>query len=275
MKFWPAVLAFALIIQGCASNSPLHQAVVKGDKNKVATLLQQGAKIDGKDMRGRTPLFIAAENGDADTVKELLDHGANPTKGALFKHGNTPLHVAAQMGFDKVIELLLSKSTNADLRNSADQTPLMLAAWARHPQTVTLLIKNGANPSAYDRYGWSALHTPWDAKPADANYTSVMEILIANKARVNVSAGIPFGYTPLMGAAMVGDKETVELLLDSGARVNDSDEHGQTALSIAEQQHYPDVVATLTEHGGARWNPILPDELKEPSEPMTDQDPNQ
>ncbi|MGZ4964983.1 MAG: ankyrin repeat domain-containing protein, partial [Limisphaerales bacterium] len=201
MRFWPAALALALIVQGCASNSPLHQAVLKGDKNKVATLLEQGAKIDARDAHGRTPLYIAADNGDADTVKELLDHGANPFKGALLKHKNTPLHVAAQNGFNNVIELLLRKTKSADLQNSASQTPLMLAVWARRPQTVTLLIKNGANPAAYDRYGWTALHTPWKAKPADANYTSVMEILVANKARVNAQTGIPFGYTPLMGAA--------------------------------------------------------------------------
>lgn len=278
MKFWPAVLASALILQGCVSNSPLHQAALKGDKNKVETLLQQGAKIDARDSRGRTALFIAAENGDAATVKELLDHGANPNVGALLKHGNTPLHVAAQNGFNNVIELLLSKSTNADLRNSSDQTPLMLAAWARYPQTVTLLIKRGANPSAYDRYGCTALHTPWDAKPANANYTSVMEILVANKAPINAQARVPLGYTPLMGAALVGDKETVELLLDAGARVNIADERGESAVLIAEQQHYPDVVAALSERGGMRFNPITPeDSLKQPdpSDSSSDTDPTQ
>ncbi|MDB6056527.1 MAG: serine/threonine-protein phosphatase 6 regulatory ankyrin repeat subunit A-like isoform [Verrucomicrobiales bacterium] len=271
MKFWPAVLALALIVQGCVSKSPLHQAVAKGDKAKVATLLEQGAKIDSRDSRGCTPLFIAAENGDADSVKELLAHGANPNKGALLKHGNTPLHVAAQRGFDKVIELLLTKYTNADLRNSAGQTPLMLAAWARHPQTVTLLIKNGANPSAYDRYGWAALHTPWNAKPADSDYTAVMEILVANKARINAKTGVPFGYTPIMGAAMAGDKETVELLLDAGAKVNDADEHGQTALSYAEHKHYEDVVAVLSEHGAMQFNPVAPEQLQEPIEPMAEE----
>jgi ankyrin repeat protein len=272
MKLWPAVLALAFLVQGCVSNSPLHQAVTKGDKAKVETLLRQGAKIDARDSRGRTPLFIAAENGDVETVKELLDHGANPNKGALLKHGNTPLHVAAQNGFDKVIELLLAKYTNADLRNTADQTPLMLATWSRHPQTVTLLIKKGASPSAYDRYGWTSLHTPWKAKPADADYASVMEILIANKAPVNAKTGVPLGYTPLMGAAMVGDKETVELILDAGAKVNDADEHGQTALSYAEHRHYEDVVATLTEHGAIHFNPVSPEQLQEPIELMPDAD---
>ncbi len=259
MKFCTAVLALALIVQGCASHSALHQAVLKGDKAKIATLVEQGAKIDSRDARGRTPLFIAAENGDADTVEELLNHGANPTKGALLKHGNTPLHVAAQNGFNKIVELLLAKSTNADLRNSSGQTPLMLAAWARHPQTVTLLIKHGANVAARDHYDCTALHTPWHAKPADANYTSVMEILIANNAPVNAHARLPLGYTPLMGAASVGDKETVELLLEKGARVNDADVDGETAYSLAEYKRYEDVMGVISENGGTRFNPITPE----------------
>jgi ankyrin repeat protein len=265
MKLWPAALAFVLIICGCASNTPLHEAARKGDKAKVAELLQQGAKVNAKNARGCTPLFIAADNGDTATVQELLDHGANPTEGAFLKHGNTPLHVAAQNGFNEVIELLLAKSTNANLRNSAGQTPLMLAAWARHPQTVTLLIKHGARPGAVDHHGWTALHTPWDAKPADADYTSVMEILIVNQAPVNAVAGVPLGYTPLMGAAMVGDKETVELLLDHGAKVNSADSEGQTAYSIAEHQKYFDVLATLSERGGTRFNPITREQA--PTEP--------
>lgn len=270
MKFWSAALALVLIVCGCASNTPLHKAAQKGNKAKVAELLQQGAKVDAKNVRGCTPLFIATENGDLETVQELLNHGANPAQRALFKHGNSPLHVAAQNGFNAIIEAFLVKATNLDvnLRNSTGQTPLMLAAWARRPQTVTLLIKHGARVGAVDRHGWTALHTPWNTKPADANYTSVMEILIANKAPVNAVAGVPLGYTPLMGAAMVGDEATVELLLEHGARVNDADAEGHTAFSIAEQQKYSDVMATLSEHGGTRFNPIMPDQ--EPTEMSTE-----
>lgn len=274
MKLWPAALALVLISSGCVSNTPLHEAARKGDKAKVAELLQQGAKIDAKNARGCTPLFIAVENGDTETVEELLNHGADPAKRALLKHGNAPLHVAAQNGFDPIIELLLAKSTNnVDVRNSGGQTPLMLAAWARHPHTVTLLIKRGANPRAVDRHGWTALHTPWDAKPSDANYTSVMEILIANKAPVNAAAGIPLGYTPLMGAAMVGDKETVELLLELGARVNDADADGNTAYSLAAHERYSDVMSVLSERGGTRFNPISREPAETETEPTTTEEP--
>jgi ankyrin repeat protein len=251
MKFWPAVLALALFVQGCAS--PLHQAAMKGEKYKVIELLDKGAKVDAKDSHGRTPLFLAAEFGNLDTVQELLKRGADPTKGALLSHGDTPLHVAARNGLDKVIELLLTKYTNADVQNSSRQTPLMLAAWGRHPQTVTLLIKSGADVYAMDRYGWTALHTPWDAAPADPDYSAVMEILVANKANVNVYARIPPGYTPLMGAAMVGDKNTVELLLEKGARANDVDGNGQTAYTMAAEKNWTDVMTILADRGGTRY----------------------
>ncbi len=255
MKFWPAALAFALILQGCSS--PLHNAAMKGEKYKVIELLDKGAKIDARDRRGCTPLFVAAEYGNTDTVQELLNRGADPTKGALLRRGNTPLHIAAKNGFNQVLEALLAKYTNADVRNISRQTPLMLAAWGRHPQTVTLLIKHGADVNARDRYGCTALHAPWDAPPADPDYAAVMDILVANKADVNFAARVPFGYTPLMGAAMVGDKETVELLLEKGGRINDVDENGETAYSIAEDRKYSDVAAVLAEHGGDRNNPVV------------------
>jgi uncharacterized protein len=277
MKFWPAVLALSLIIQGCASTgSALHQAVLKGDKTQVTTLLDKGAKIDARNSRGCTALYLAAENCNPELVQVLLDHKADFNKGALLKHGNTPLHIAAQNGCDTVIEALLKSipTNRVDLQNSLNQTPLMLAAWSRHPKTVTLLLKHGADPTVADRYGCTALHTPWDAKPADSDYSAVMEILVAYKAPVNAQARVPLGYTPLIGACMVGDKDTVELLLDAGAHVNDIDHDGQTAYSIAAYQRFTEVMSVLAEHGGTRHNPITPDSQQtaptEPTEPVSD-----
>jgi ankyrin repeat protein len=96
--------------------------------------------------------------------------------------------------------------------------------------------------------------------------------LIANNAPVNAAAGVPLGYTPLMGAATVGDTATVELLLEHGARVNDADADGNTAYSLAEHQRYSDVMAALSERGGTRFNPIArePDSTEVESTPATE-----
>lgn len=48
--------------------------------------------LDAPDHDGRTPLFYAAEGGQADVARFLLSHGANTnSKG---KDGRTPLHIA-------------------------------------------------------------------------------------------------------------------------------------------------------------------------------------
>ncbi len=55
-----------------------------------------------------TPLHIAAQNGNAEIVKMLLDAGHDPT--APNAEGLTPLHLAVQMGHAEIAALLAEKS---------------------------------------------------------------------------------------------------------------------------------------------------------------------
>jgi ankyrin repeat protein len=48
-------------------------------------------------MIGETPLSYAVVNGIVNTVRYLLDHGANPDN--VDKTGFTPLHEAAKKGY--------------------------------------------------------------------------------------------------------------------------------------------------------------------------------
>ena len=65
--------------------TPLMSIDFKGDYLEIAELLlDAGAYIDAKDVRGNTALHYACSNygdpyGDYDMVKFLLDHGADPT----------------------------------------------------------------------------------------------------------------------------------------------------------------------------------------------------
>ena len=43
-------------------------------------LIARGAKVDGANFRGETPLIIAVQNKRLEMVRMLVDNGANPDK---------------------------------------------------------------------------------------------------------------------------------------------------------------------------------------------------
>ncbi|MDQ6728103.1 MAG: ankyrin repeat domain-containing protein, partial [Actinomycetota bacterium] len=54
----------------------LHSAVAGGHRDIVAALLVGGADPNARQQGGITPLMAAEENGDAELVRLLMDHGA-------------------------------------------------------------------------------------------------------------------------------------------------------------------------------------------------------
>lgn len=55
----------------------LLQACEQGDAEKVRFLLQQGAEVNARNVRGDTPLGIAIKNGHTAIVQLLIQHGAS------------------------------------------------------------------------------------------------------------------------------------------------------------------------------------------------------
>jgi ankyrin repeat protein len=103
----------------------LDEALVwaaKSDRTAaMAALLERGARVDADPYRG-TPLLWAASRGCTDAVAWLLDHGADVNQAATFGgpgHGDgvTALHLAAQNGKLRVIDLLLARGADRTIRD--------------------------------------------------------------------------------------------------------------------------------------------------------------
>ena len=81
------------LVSYCAAGTgnPLHQEVMAGNRAEVAALLKDGFDPNGRDIRGRTPLHIAAEQYWPNLMRELVRAGADPQ--ALDNRGRSPAEV--------------------------------------------------------------------------------------------------------------------------------------------------------------------------------------
>jgi len=108
----------------------------------VRELLRFGAAPDQPDSLGNTPLFWAADTGDAGIVHALLDGKANPNRPN--RQGITPLMAAARTGSLPSVEALLAGRAKVDQRDFTGRSALGWAQDRRARAVIERLRKAGA-----------------------------------------------------------------------------------------------------------------------------------
>jgi uncharacterized protein len=218
-------------------------------------LIAAGADVNQQTEYGWTPLLTAVNNRNYQLAKLLIEHGADvnrPNKG-----GWTPLYLATDnrnieggdypvpkpdMDHLDLIRLLLEKGADPNARvkdNTLTRTIFTMqwfyengaTAFVRAAQSsdtplMKLLLEHGADPKAVTAQGDNAL-------TAAAGIGWVDGVTFERSAKENVEAvrmlldlGLDpntanaEGRTPLMGAALKGRTEVIQLLVDRGARLD-------------------------------------------------------
>ncbi|KAL4862085.1 ankyrin repeat-containing domain protein [Aspergillus spectabilis] len=126
-------------------NEALANAAKHGHLSIAQLLVEKGAEVNAFAEDG-PPLILAAAAGRGDVVRYLLAKGASHT--SANKYGFTALNEAAQVGDVESVKTLLEYGAVVDavgFRNEDRDTALLLASIAGHKDVVTLLLTKGAN----------------------------------------------------------------------------------------------------------------------------------
>ena len=172
-----------------------------------------------------TTLVLAAALGHSETVKVLLDAGADKSRKDSTER--TAVMRATAEGHQDVVEMLLEPDT--DLAQAEDADRLLTIAISNHrTDIVQLLLDAGADTFVENNLSFTAL-----IEAAGEDGVETLAILIDAGAAVNAQPEQRADNTALMAAAMAGNVEAVRMLLDADADPNPQNKYGNTALILA------------------------------------------
>lgn len=254
----------------------LHEAVDLGYSDIVRALIGLGANPD-KEWSGTAPLLIAADKGDMAMCHLLVECGAHlmwypqPSDMPI----SPPLVLAIMCGKRTAFHNLISlgcdvNSQRLDWPNGSHvdkgfylrwKCPVLhCAVYKRNIEFLVELVEAGADLSLTDCEGNTVLHLACFSIGEVAMLKKLMELMSKVRAKTSktnllvraMHSHNMDGLTPLMAAASNGTSEYMQLLLESGAKVDKravGPGEGKTVLIFALESGSEDALLCLLRHG--------------------------
>jgi ankyrin repeat protein len=223
---------------------PLAHAARAGQRALLELFLRNGAPIDARDLAGATALYAAAESERPASVALLLAKGADPNLAG--RSEVTPLAAAAFKGNERIVEELLACGADPKIADSTGKAAVTYAAARGFAEIVRRLMDAGVDASL--RYGHGVTALMWAAGHEDGVGAQAAEatatLLLTRGAPID--AADDRGRTALMMAAELGYREMVDLLVKQGADRAIRDKGGKTAFDLATNEQVRGLLAGET-----------------------------
>jgi len=154
VSFCPLVLSDSLGTDASEvrdpTKTPLMHAAESGDIELTRNLINSGADVNATDQNGKTALFYALKSsGEAarEVTQLLLAAGAKAN--VADRDGYTLLMRAATNGEIGVVRLLLKAGANPNIKNPVGDTAVSLANREGHPDVAALINDPSGRPKAF------------------------------------------------------------------------------------------------------------------------------
>ncbi len=186
--------------------------VQQNQPEEVEHLLNRGADPNDFDESGYTAVMYAADIGNMQIVKMLMDAGANPNFNPLYDSEPPALHAAVLKKNPELVDLLLLYDiTDVNFTDSVGRTALFQAVYYGDKECADVLLFHGANPES-----GSVKYTPLQTA-AYFNDTAMIKILLKNGANINTVKNNRTAFSIAIERKKI---EAAQLLKDNGANIN-------------------------------------------------------
>lgn len=192
----------------------LVEAAEQGDITAVKQALDQGADIEQRDKRMRTPLMAATNANQIEVARLLIDRGADVN--ARDSIEDSPYLYAGARGLQEILVMTLKHGADLKSLNRYGGTALIPASERGHVETVQTLIDAGIEVDHVNRLGWTALIEAIVLGDGSDRYAQIVTKLIKGGADVNLADGK--GHSPLALAMEKGQRNIIEILKRAGAK---------------------------------------------------------
>ncbi|KAI0908601.1 ankyrin repeat-containing domain protein [Ustulina deusta] len=215
--------------------TPLSLAAAQGNADVIECLVRQGKAdiqhvYDGNDARKQTPLFIACEWGNPLVVEKLIELGVDPSKPD--DRGWSPIIVAASFGHWRAIQTLLDHGVDIEMAGPEGHgTALRYALAGGQINVFRRLLEKGANPSS-PLFLAPLLYEIADSGVlrSDGDRIALAKLLLEqHKVDINATTR-KRRRTALVRASANAPSGLAEFLLGYNPDVNLADKGGYTAL---------------------------------------------
>lgn len=223
--------------------TPLHIAAESGFVKIMELLIKNGALIDAVDDRAYTPLQSAIAQGQNEAVKILLDSEADIYAGGI---GRSAFFQALDHGNIEVVEMFLGRGTNINEPDVIGWYPIIYAARQCNYGLMEFLIEKGADVNVRDNNEDTPLMIiayKYESGVGMDSPADLTKLLI--KAGEDIDAKGRGGWSVLHSAVWFGHAGMVKVLIDAGADITIKADDGRTPLDFAIQQGRQPIIDML------------------------------
>ena len=236
--------------------SPLYYAVNSKSFRCVQLLVENNADVNSRDIEGETPLYLSCMKKSLKITEYLMKNGSN-VDDRMHLWYRTSLVESCRVGNYDIYKLLLSYGADPNAKTADNMPALHFSMRGHNHEIIKDLISKGLEIN-YEAINWNFRNITPLCMSAEENDPETLEILLKNGANPNHilseknDSNIPLerdGWTALMLSCKNNWVKNVEILLKWGADPNIVATSGETAMDISFKNGNYDIVTLLLKYG--------------------------